>query len=180
MASRDTSTAERAGGRLAYGFTDLTGSFPYTSGTELGVILDVWLSPGVTYAPLINEDRNEVFNVLYTGGNPLLMVRFSTQDTDAISFIWPNSTTSGADELVDWPGSNYRAGQFVVGSTLLLEPDNGGPGLIFYNAIPMVDVNERLRYSFRTPHSFVAMFQAIRDGSGRIGQMGPVNKLVAP
>lgn len=180
MGTRDTSTAERAGGRLAYGMSDLTGSFPYTSGTELGVVLDVQLSPGVNYVPLANEDRGEVFNVLYTGGNPVLMARFVNQDTSAISFIWPNTTTSTGDELVDWPGSDLRAGQFVSGSTLLWQPDNGGPALLLYNAIPMVDVNEALRYSFRQPHSYVAMFMAIRDGSNRIGQMGPVAKLTAP
>lgn len=185
MATEDVSKSNRATVRAGYGMSVFTGSWPHTGGTALGSVQRVQYDPGLRYSPgLREEERGEVFEVLYMGGQPLVQLRIVTNDADALAKAFPNTATVTGSTVVRWHAGTVSAGgrmSSVALSPLLIETDDADHySLVLYKAIPLVVQRQDVRFSAREPQTVTVTFLGLRTSGDKIAEWGPLAKLTAP
>lgn len=170
-----------APGRLVVGPTDLALAFPH-GGTALGLSAEVTFRPGLRGRSVRAEEfGGETIEVVYAGESAVLGALVRGWDADAVNRVWLNSTVGVSGErYVEYPGTT-RAG--TLGSArsvvLLFSPRDADrtPGVILYRALPLVDQAAALQFAFRRELVVAALFQGIRDATGRVYRAGRLEDL---
>lgn len=171
-----------ATGRLSYGCSALSGDYPHTGGTEIGTVSSIDFRPVFLNAPVRREEDNGVDEVLYLGGEVVLGCVLEEWKQDSLAKLFPNSTTN-TQEILQFPGSTLTAGAPM--STTALEPlvftphNSDHPAIVIYKAIPVLEVNQAMRFSATSHLRVPVMFYGVPDASGRVAEVGPFANLTA-
>jgi len=179
MAAPDQNKAYQVSGRLAYGCTDLSTDWPH-GGTGLGMVGKLFVSPQRSWVALAAEETSSAAEVLWLGGDVVVGFTCHNWDNDALAKVFPNTTTSSGDTLIQWPGSTVVPGAPLTPlSNLVFTPRNEAehPGLLIYKAVILPDVNAELFLSAYRYLEIPAVVVATPDASDRLGVMGRFSRL---
>lgn len=174
-APSETLTKLLVTGRLGYGMTNLTGTFPF-NGTSLGTVGGVVLRTPSEYAIRREEERATAGQVQYMGGDVILGCLMEQWDDDDISAVWPSVATRTGDVMVTFPGT---PGPKVTALTnLLFWPHNSAhPGVVLFSAAPRMAAGAELFLSRGRPLSVPVLFVGLPNASGQVGELGLASKL---
>jgi len=184
MATKTPRRIRHVPARVAINPTDLTASFPH-GGTEIGTVRDIVLRTDVRHAQVVAEEFGEVVEDVFVGSSVIAAMVIREFDSDAVSTLFPWAVTgsSSGEPVVRYPTTS-QAGDLRSGDavTLIITPVDEArhPATILYSAVPMVDDAAELTYSLEREFAVAAMFQGLRDGSGRIYEIGRLEDLTTP
>ena len=168
--------------RLSYGCSALAGAWPHTGGTEIGTVSRVEFRPVFKSAPIVREEDNGVDEVIHLGGEVVLGVILEEWKNADLRAFFPNSTTN-TDEVIQFPGSTVPAGGPLSGTALeplVVTPINSEhPAIVIYKAIPVLEVNQAMRWSATSHLRVPLLFYGVPDDSGRVAEVGPFSRLTA-
>jgi hypothetical protein len=162
-------------GRLGYGMTNTTGTFPF-NGTELGTAAGFVVRAPSEYRHHREEERATAGKVEYMGGDVVLGVLLEQWDADVIAAIWPSTVSRTGDRIVLWPGT---PGVHVTPlANILFWPHNPAhPGVILFSAAPRLAQGAELFLSITRKLSPPVLFVGLPNASGQVGEMGIASKL---
>ena len=180
MATANPRNIRRFRGRIAWAPTSLTAAFPH-GGTELGVIRDATFKPGFKYEEIRAEEYGNVpTEYVYDGSHGVFMAVLRGFDNDALSTIFPDTTTGSAtgDQILraDVSGSVTLAGTLISTNSGILVVSPNSPEteefLVLYNAMPMVEAQAQLQYKASEEVGMAVVFGASPDATGRQWNIG--------
>lgn len=180
MAAPDGDAGQLSAGRLSYGSSNLTGSFPYAGGTILGLVGAVFVFPQRLWKGLDAEETNAPSEVQWLGGPVVVSFTLMGWDEDATAVIFPNSATSNSKTVVEWPGSDVTAGAPVATITNVVFTPNdltNGKGFVIYKAAVIPDLNAELAFTAGRFLEIPAVLIALPDGTERLGKLGKFSEL---
>jgi hypothetical protein len=176
----DADTGQLNAGRLSYGSSNLTGDWPYTGGTGLGTIGQVFLFPQRMWKALDAEETNSAVEVLWLGGNVTVALTMVGWDEAGVAALNPNTGTSNSKTIIEWPGSDYTAGAPITPLTnVVFTPHDttNGKGWVLYKAVAVPDVNQELACTAGRFLEIPAVLIAIPDATDRLGKFGKFSEL---
>ena len=151
--------------RLVANPTNLGGAFPH-GGIEIGPIRDGrFAQGGQTRERTAEEFGGEVVEDFIAGRDSILFACVLDGIKDAgLAKIWPRGSPKYPDSLT--PG--YRGTAF--GFKLLVAPRDttNHPGVILYNAYPLEDETNEMRFGIEEEFGYPVMFRGVRDGTNRV------------
>jgi hypothetical protein len=174
MGSPDGDSGQLSAGRLAYGCTDLSTSWPH-GGTGFGLVGQVFVFPQRQWKALDAEETSAPVEVLWLGGPVVVSFTLEGWDEDAAPKIFPNTGTTNSRTVVEWPGSDVAAGAPITAlSNVVFTPwdTTNGKGFVLYSAVPVVDVNAELAFSAGRFLEVPAVLVGLPNGSGNVGKLG--------
>lgn len=180
MAEPSATNIERVPGILYKDPTDLSSQSTY--GTALGAASGVYLAPGMrTELVTAAEFGGEPVEGLYLGEGWRVGAMLRSMDADALQTVFPNTVlgTGGTIRGLTAPGST-RAGTLLSTRTvkLLYAPHDASHfGLLLYRAMPLVEEQAEVMNSILSERQIPVMFVAMRDATGRVGQVLPLSEM---
>ena len=165
-------------GHLIKNPTNLTAP-PDFGGTELGNTAEIVLRVVHRSLELRGEEYASEIVEIIEGSDDIAIACFLRGfDKDALTTIFRNSSISTKTDkpIITWPGATAPS---TLGSSkafkLLFAPDSteAVPGLILYNAIPLVQEVAEMRFAFDLSDELgvPVIFRAIRNTPGKLAQM---------
>lgn len=151
--------------RLVANPTALGSAFPH-GGVEIGPIRDGEFDQGGQTRELTAEEfGGEVVEDFIVGRNSILFACVLDGIKDAgLSRIWPRGSPNYPGSLT--PG--YRGTDY--GFKLLVAPRDttNHPGVIIYNAYPLEEESNKMRFGIEEEFGYAIMFRGVRDSTGRV------------
>lgn len=186
MAAPDLTRVFRVPGRLVSGPTAVTGSYPY-GGTGLGLTGQARLRIE-TFARELTAMEFGAERVERTelGQRVGLACVLRDWDDDALAAVFgpvgaTAAGTASARRVITYPGATFRAGQRSAanGIKLLWAPDDPGhhPAVLLYRAMPHPEATAELVLRLDAALEVGVVFSAVRDGTGRLYQLGPLEDM---
>lgn len=179
MAAPSAKNTLQLPGKLCKDPTDLSADFPH-GGTALGLVRAVKWRPRRAYFPVEAEEFGTVVEAIYSGDSAVLVCVARELDSDYLSSIFLNTaagSTTGRRVVSGRPATDdVRAGTSLEGQSVKLyySPDNAKDhGLLFFRAVPMVDVAAEIDLGLNQEAGILCVWQATPDDSGRTYDLGP-------
>jgi len=174
-------SGQLSAGRLAYGCTDLSQSWPH-GGTGLGLVGQVFVFPMRRWSALAQEETNSATSVIWLAGDVVVSLTQEGWDEDAMRVFNPNAETSNSKTVVSWKGPTQTtpAGAPVPTITnVVFTPwdTTNGRGFVIYLAAPVPDLNAELALSAGRFLEVPCVLLALPDGSDRLGKLGKFSEL---
>jgi len=169
-------------GRLAYGCTDLTASWPH-GGTGMGFVDKTWVEIDSPVYPLVAmEYGGEGVDEIALGGRALIRCVLRDDDTDALG-VAPLNSAAGVPsgyQVISGLGANVagtfhssRAVVVVFTPQSVIDGDDGAHDLVvFFHASPRFDEAQRIAHHAQEERQYALAFRALRDSSGRNWKIG--------
>ena len=182
MGSPSGNLSLRVSGRLAHSCTDLTADWPH-GGVGMGLVGKVSFNPPSRYAVTEREEDGSVGSVIYTGGRTAAGIELLSWDPDALAVAFQSTTNYAEGRLLEFPGTGTLAGQNMPAvSNLVFTPrdykgDAEHPAWCIYNAVPMLETNQRLLFSSYRVLSVMIAFVGKEDSNGRVAAVGPLSRI---
>lgn len=181
MATPTVSNIYRIKGRLSVAPTDLTLAYPH-GGTALGQIgrFAIEIAEGVL--PIVDEHYGQPVEFVAATGLTVLSCHLRGWDNDALQQVLPDTFAgSGSGNRVIRLGSpNNATGKIQSGRTVKVlftaDRPTEHPSVILYNAIPIIDQAEAVRFSLFQEARIPVQFIGLRSGS-KYGQIGLLEDL---
>lgn len=180
MATANVNNILRVPGRLVKDPSALASAFPH-GGTALGLTRDMEFRFGFKTSVVTGEEfGSSVVETIYAGEAVIFAAVLREFDNDALSAIFPNTTTGGSgDEIIEYkPGDNTTNRPGTLLSTkafkLLFSPRavDAHPHILIYNAIPAVEEAAMLQASLGHEFGIAVAFHGTPDATGRTYQIG--------
>lgn len=165
-------------GRLCINPNSLSSAFPH-GGTAIGEYREMRFDPQEEFAILTAEEYRATIAVIAAGRRPMLRAVLRDWDTDALSYIWPNTTAGGTsgDRTIDinaFETGKVRDGAELSGVVLCFSPYDleNSRMLLMYKAVPRVDEAASVQMNLPDESDLAIVFEAIPDSSGRFVRDG--------
>ena len=179
MAAPDVRNALRVNGRLCWGPTDLSGTYPF-GGTALGGVLGTALKiRSTSYVIRAEELGGRPVDAIALGEEYTLAVVLAGWDLDAVTTLALDSATgatTGRAVLQGRPGVDAkRAGALVSDrkGILYFSPDaDQHPGVLFRNALPMPREDGSIGFNLAEELGTPMLFLAVPDEDGESVYVG--------
>jgi len=172
VAQRTALDIIRNPGRLVADPTDLSTDYPH-GGTALGETHSREFSDEV----ILREIRGEAFGsstIEYVqAGEQVFLAGIAVgYDNDMLGKLFLNTATgsSSGRTKITYPGSNLEGSRLSdKGFVLLFSPnDTTQPGIILYNALPMVNPAHRISMALSKQQDFGFFFRGIRNTTNNL------------
>ncbi len=166
-------------GRFAVGPTDLTADFPH-GGAGVGWVTDIVLRQVIGQVPIRASEFGEIVDVLTTERQWIFAATVREFDLNLLDPIFTiNEGSTTGEDLATYPGERSGTLQAANGLKLVFSPeDTKNPAAIFYNAILLPEETSVLNFRLNDDMTFGIVAYAIRDGSGRVVQIGNLRDIV--
>ena len=187
MSAQDVDRVLRNGGKLCFNPTDLTAAWPH-GGTGLGVVGDVvlqqtWLTEDANAA----DDRHagEVVETYFLGELWKLAFAIRQWDDDPVNLLMAHHKAGATRTIVtdQYTGTTARRPGTRLSTSavkLLFTPEDylANPAVLFYKAIPCLEVMQEVQLSAMEEQKVAAVFKAMYHQSiGKVYQMGLLSEL---
>ncbi len=175
----------RVSGRVCFGPTDLSTEYPH-GGTDLGRIRNAIF----TFKEDAQEIRAEEFggatvDYVWQGYRGALACVFREWDIAAMQQSCPNTSTGSSGQVLISGQVFGTTADTPVGSLvsdraikLLVSPrDPAHPGLLLYEAFPMLEESSRMQISIGADFGLAAVFRSSHKSTGETFQAGLIEDM---
>lgn len=178
MAATNTNSALMVGGKLSYGASDFAGDFPYTGGTALGLVGDMFFMPPAGVYSWKAEEDNATRKVIFTGGDAFFGVSFESWDDDVTAALFAGSGLGpGGGRAIAFPGTTPGTEPPSLTNLVLTPFRDTHPGLVLYDAVVEIEPTTRINFSARRWQNFRVIFRGKPNASGVSAMMGKISDL---
>lgn len=146
-------------------------------GTPLGPIKDAVFIPNIKYGANTAEEYGNVPVEIYNlGSTAVFMAVLRSFDADAVAAVFPGTSATPLYSVVatESPTTNSRPGSSLDTEAveLVFTPDaSAHPGITIHHAIPLIDEQARIAYSWGTEWGIPVVFAAVPDSTGNMWEI---------
>ena len=182
MALLDPAKSLRVPARLCADPTDLATAFPH-GGTDLGLVSNIVFRPNLKSRIVEAEEYGgEVVETIVAGESPILAVFLTGFNNEMTSRVFRETAvgSSSGDQVIRYTSTTVAG---TLGSAkkfkMLLSPRDttDHPGLLFYNALPLIEEIAEFRWSIDDSLGVPAVFRGIRDSNGKVYEIAKLEDM---